>query len=142
MRKLFLYILCFMYCPFVSAQGWAELGIGSSALKANKRIFSVCADGSGNIYAAGEFNDSFGKPYVAMWSDVARNWRPLGTGINRLNANSNIYAVCSDKNNNIYAAGTFTNSLWPSAGYRYVAKWNGVNWAELQAGCYYVNLRR
>jgi hypothetical protein len=40
------------------------LGGGSNALNANSGIYSICADGKENIYAAGWFTDPSGFRYV------------------------------------------------------------------------------
>ncbi len=47
----------------VSKNSWTELG----ALNANNRILSMCTDDAGNIYAAGEFTNGNGNPYVAVF---------------------------------------------------------------------------
>jgi hypothetical protein len=53
-------------------------------------------------------------------------WSELG-GFNSLAANSSINALCTDKFNNVYAAGSFTNA----SGKQYVAKFDGIAWSEL-----------
>lgn len=65
-----------------------------------------------------------------LWQTINTNaqqgWSELG-GVNTLNANSIIFCATSDGQNNIYAAGSFTNA---SFNY-YVAKYDGINWSEL-----------
>ena len=95
-----------------------------NGLSANSSISTICSDSSGNIYAAGYFDNSSGKKYVAKWDGTS--WSELG-GLNGLAANSDIRSICSDASGNIYAAGDFINS----AGKKYVAKWNGISWSEL-----------
>jgi len=113
----------FLFCNFIKAQSWNELG-GLDGLAANERIWSVCSDTSGNIYAAGVFTNSSGKYYVAKYDGSA--WGELG-GLNGLAASYRITSVCSDASGNIYAAGGFQNS----SGNYYVAKYNGSSWSEL-----------
>jgi hypothetical protein len=48
----------------------------------------------------------------------------------RLNANFTISSTITDKYNNFYAAGGFTDT----SGYYYVAKWDGSAWSELLSG--------
>ncbi|MDZ4795715.1 MAG: hypothetical protein SGI83_15660 [Bacteroidota bacterium] len=56
-------------------------------------------------------------------TDSARNkWVELGTGNSFLNANGLINSICTDRNNNVYAAGNLRNGI---DGY-YVAKWDAT----------------
>ena len=119
---LFVVITCLIQCPLLHAQYWSELG-GLNSLKANYGINTVCSDPSGNIYAAGLFNNG-SRLYVAKWNGSI--WSELG-GFNGLAAFAEIKSICSDANGNIYAGGDFKNSL----GNYYIAKWNGINWSEL-----------
>ena len=48
----------------------------------------------------------------------------------QLNANVTVNSIVTDKYNNLYAAGGFTDT----SGYYYVAKWNGSAWSELLSG--------
>ena len=63
----------FLFCSLIKAQSWSELG-GVNGLAAIANIYSICSDASGNIYAAGYFNNSSGNWYVAKYG--------LTTGIN------------------------------------------------------------
>lgn len=129
MRKLLTLVSVLLVYSAAHAQAWIELGTGANALRANNSIWSLMADPSGNIYAAGGFTDSAtyisGHSYVARWNGNA--WSTLGTGANALNANNAIYSIVQDISDNIYAAGNFTDIN----GNQYVAKWNGTNWSEL-----------
>jgi len=97
---------------------WSELGI----LNASGQINSLCSDGI-NIYAAGSFTNSNGKPYVAKWN--GSNWSELG---NLNNSGDNINALWVDSLGNVYADNFFQNG--PTY-YHYVAKWNGSSWSNL-----------
>jgi len=129
MRKIFTLAAILLICSASQAQAWIELGVGPNALRANNTIWSLLADPSGNIYAAGGFTDSAtyieGHSYVAKWN--GSSWSTLGTDANALNANNAIYSIIQDISNNIYAAGNFVDN----SGYQYVAKWNGTAWSEL-----------
>ena len=111
------------------SQAWIELGTGGNALNANYTIYSIIADPSGQIYAAGGFTDSpsyiQGHAFVAKWN--GSTWTQVGTGANALNANNAIYSITQDLTGNIYAAGNFIDTN----GRQYVAKWNGSTWTEL-----------
>jgi len=106
---------------------WSELG-GDNSLAANDNLGALCADSSGNIYAAGSFTNAKGKYYVARWNSFNNTWSELG-GINGLAANSSIASMCMDSKGNLFAAGGFTDTL----GYYYVAKWDKLTdtWSEL-----------
>ncbi len=99
---------------------WVELG-GSNSLSANGQILSLCSDKFGNIYAGGSFlngpNMNNGNSYVAIWNGVS--WSELG-GINSLGANYPIWSICVDNENNLYAAGEFTNGAEFTMGSKYV----------------------
>ena len=124
------------------AHSWTQLGTGTSRLKANNNINSICVDRQGNVYAAGLFTDdtifTSGNRYVAKWEAGTGQWRELGTGVNSLNANSSINSICVDDSGNVYAAGNFRDVY----GQSYVAKWNGANWSELgglNTGSFFIN---
>jgi len=53
----------------------------------------------------------------------AQTWNELG-GTNALGAHADILALAVDDSNNVYATGNIENEL----GYKYVAKWNGIEW--------------
>ncbi len=57
-------------------------------------------------------------------------WVEVASATDTLNANANINAMCKDAAGNIYVAGEFTDSIFPT-GNRYVAKWNGNTWSKL-----------
>ena len=129
MKSLMLFfVLCFSNLSIYS-QSWTELGGVAPwfELHPNNTIQTICADLSGNIYAAGNFNDESGNYYVVKWD--GRKWAELGgtvPGI-ALNAIGPIYSVISDAFGNIYAGG----GLYDASGHVYVAKWDGNKWIEL-----------
>lgn len=92
----------------------------------NKCPNTIQVDRNGTLYAAGNFTNSEGKYYVAVYDGM--HWKELA-GSNRLNANGDIYAICASKNGQIYVAGDFTNK----SGYRYVACFDGNKWTELDS---------
>ncbi len=93
-----------------------------------QRISTMCQDVSGNIYAAGSFENAAGYKYVARWDGAS--WTELGAGAGALNANNTIVSICVDAVGNVYAAGSFTNSDTEA----YVARWDGTTWSELGTG--------
>ena len=108
---------------------WTELAGTNNTIVNSGLISSIAIDNEGNIYAAGSLVNSFGKNFVAKWSNANNSWSELG-GINSLSANSEIKSIVSDKQGNIYAAGWFRNIV---SGNCYVAKWskNSNTWTEL-----------
>jgi uncharacterized Rossmann fold enzyme len=120
-----------MVINIIQAQ-WTELG-SDHPLAANNLIFSITTDQAGNVYAAGEFSDTFTRTYyVAKWQGDSA-WVPLGTGANALKANGYIYSIATDAAGNVYAAGAFTDAQYQSSGNIYVAKWDGTSWTKLGA---------
>ncbi len=116
----------YMYVAKWDGTIWSELGTGINALKAHGPINSICVDDSGNVYAAGNFRNSYGESYVAKWNGA--HWNELAG----LHANLFINSICVDHSLNIYAAGTFSDT----GGHKYVAKWaNSLSaWTELGSG--------
>jgi hypothetical protein len=107
-----------------------QVGTGTDPLNAGGLyIETMCTDASGNVYAAGRFQDIGGKAYVAKWDGTA--WSEVGTGNNALDANDYILSICFDHAGHLYAAGKFKNS---GGLFAYVAMWNGTNWTEVGAG--------
>ena len=129
MKRISILVAIFSIYLSSHAQAWIELGANSSALNANNTIWSIIADPTGNVYAAGGFTDSptyiEGYSYVAKWNGTT--WAEVGTGANALNANNAIYAIHQDAAGNIYAGGKFLDVN----GKEYVAKWDGTTWSEL-----------
>jgi hypothetical protein len=90
-------------------------------------VNALAVDGSGNLYAGGDFTDAEGTSanYIAKWNGSA--WSALGSGMN-----SYVYALAVDGNGNVYAGGYFTTAGGTSA--NYIAKWNGSAWSSLGSG--------
>ena len=112
---------------------WSKLGTGSQAINANGSISHLTIDNIGNVYAIGGFTDSTiggqGHKYVAKWNGTT--WSALGVGTNALLANGSINTIATDKNGNVYVAGTFTDSAVLSKGHPYIAKWDGSHWNNI-----------
>jgi hypothetical protein len=95
----------------------------------NNRVFSLAMDGSGNLYAGGEFTTAGGLPanYVASWNGLS--WSALGNGMNE-----RVYALAMDGSGNLYAGGKFTFAGGPGMSANYIAKWDGAGWSALGPG--------
>jgi hypothetical protein len=106
------------------ASAWLEMPVSLQNYTLNGDVYSVCADGSGNVYASGSACDTGG--YNVIKFDGV-NWSWLGSGSNALNANGYISSLCTDAHGHVYAAGDFTNEN----GNEYVAVWDGTRWSEL-----------
>ena len=116
---------------FSYGQNWKALNPPLNIF--NGTIYASAIDASGNVYAAGGFEDSSGYEYVAAWN--GSRWSELGNGATGLNASGLIYSILTDKLGNVYAAGSFTNT----SGKRYIAKWDGSKWSELGTGANALN---
>jgi hypothetical protein len=132
MKKLAFFTALFLISQFNNAQIWTVLGgtVPGTAINANGNILAITSDATGNIYAAGNFNDSNGNSYVAKWDGV--KWSELGGTVagTALNANNWINTITTDAFGNVYAAGNFNTSIY--YGHNYVAKWDGTKWFELK----------
>jgi hypothetical protein len=73
------------------AQTWKEMG-GLDGLAATGRIFSICSDASGNVYAGGAFTNSNFHYYIAEYNS--------GTGIHPLASNFNVNIFPNPTNGN------------------------------------------
>lgn len=111
---------------------WSELGTGTNPLKANGEISALVSDKSGNIYAAGFFTNGAtnnnGFNYVAKWD--GSNWTELGTASDMMYYPGAILSLTIDKDDNIYAAGNFSDITGKSI----VLKWDGSSWSGLGSG--------
>lgn len=101
-----------------TGNSWDEVG-GLNALASTIGIAEMCFDNSGALLCG-----SNGKYRIAKWN--GNNWLELG-GTNSLTATDSPFTITCDKNNNVYVAGTYTNST----GSYYIAKWDGISWSEL-----------
>ena len=104
-----------------STKKWDELGslvTGGIPLKANGIINRLTTDHLGNVYASGNFTNSFGQTYIAKWDKVSNTWSNLGNQA----AGSNILV---DKFNNIYVDAYDTTNKG-----EYIAKWDGSTWSQ------------
>lgn len=83
---------------------WAD-GFGVPGTSGN--VYALAADGSGNLYAGGDFTVAGGVTanHVAKWNGSA--WAALGTG-----TNYSINALAADGSGNLYAGGYFTTAGW------------------------------
>ncbi len=123
---------------------WAKVGNAGSELNANNYVSSLCLGKSGAIYAAGAFTNNYDETYVAKYDASANIWSELGTGANGLHPHNAgygnkppIYTLCADRNNNIYAAGNFSDSISFDDDYMYVAEY-GISTLPVN-GCIYKN---
>jgi hypothetical protein len=114
-----------------NGSAWSIVGGTANGLHGNSSIKTIAVDGSGNVYATGDFTDGAnafaGHPYIAKFNGTS--WSALGTGSGSLNIpiSSDALAITADASGNVYAAGKFTDAQ----GNEYVAKWNGTAWSEL-----------
>ena len=114
-----------------NGSAWSIVGGTANGLHGNSSIRAIAVDGSGNVYATGDFTDGVnafaGNPYIAKFNGTS--WSAMGTGSASLNIpiSSDALALATDASGNVYAAGKFTDAQ----SNQYVAKWNGTSWSEL-----------
>jgi hypothetical protein len=100
---------------------WQSLGGGMNA-----KVWSVIADGSGNVYAAGDFTTAGGVSanHIAKWNGTA--WSALGTG-----TGGSVYGMTFDASGNLYVTGVFTVAGGVTV--HNLAKWNGSAWSAVSS---------
>jgi hypothetical protein len=135
-KKLIVFFLVFFLFPIATFAQWEELG-GTLSVRlthpsTRPEIHTLCTDDSGNVFAAGYFENSAGYYYVVKYNRKTKLWSELGdatTGGTPLNANNYITKIAADHIGNVYATGYFTNSF----GNTYIAKWDNTTnaWAAL-----------
>ncbi|MBI5773448.1 MAG: cadherin domain-containing protein, partial [Verrucomicrobia bacterium] len=105
---------------------WSALGTGMSGGTPTAVVNALAFDGSGNLYAGGEFTSAGGTSAsrVAKWNGSA--WAALGTGI------ANTVDALAVNGSDLYAGGNFSTAGGGSASR--IAKWDGSAWAALGSG--------
>ncbi len=131
MKSIYLLlVICYLLLTSATAQNWSKVGYAN--IKAS--ITAIKFDTYNNLYVAGEFDDSL-KPvnntHACVIEYNSYTWNKLGTGSNALKAYGWTNTLCSDKFNNIYAAGILKDT---ANNYEIVAKWNGAAWSQLGSG--------
>ncbi len=103
---------------------WSKLG-GAVSLNGGT-LYSIAVDTFGNVYTGGYLLDDSNKSYVAKWDGT--QWSVLG-GPNSIGISSNniITSIIVNSSGVVYASGR----LQDSAGYCFVAKWDGIKWSKL-----------
>lgn len=105
-------------------ENWSD---GFKANGADDPVSVLVMDGSGNLYAGGDFTAVGGVPanHIAKWNGIA--WSALGTGIDGA-----VTELVIDGSGNLYAGGDFGKAGGGVA--NRVAKWNGTTWSALGTG--------
>lgn len=132
-----------IYCAgqFVNAQisfyvaqfdgiSWSEVGgtDSTSFIQANYNgITALAVDSLNNIYAGGDFVNSFGRHYIAKWDGAS--WGELGgTGSSPFfQAYFGASSIKLDRSGNVYACGDWTDSSYNP----FIAKWDGTSWSQV-----------
>jgi hypothetical protein len=110
---------------------WSSLGSGMSGQsdRGALGVYALACDGSGNLYAGGNFTNAGGTTAwsIGKWNGSA--WSALGSG---MSSNGAVLALDCDSSGNLYAGGQFGYAGGVSAGH--IAKWNGSAWSALGSG--------
>ncbi|HQQ63603.1 MAG TPA: thrombospondin type 3 repeat-containing protein, partial [Pseudomonadales bacterium] len=105
---------------------WSALGNGLNG----GSVLALAVDGSGNIYAGGDFYGANGVSAtnaLAKWNGTV--WSALGTG---LNSSAIVRALSVDSSGNLYVGGVFNMAGGVAA--NCFAKWNGTVWSVPAVG--------
>ncbi len=110
--------------PTFSDANWVSLNPGMPG--ANADVYAIAVDGSGNVYAGGNFTiiGTVTAHSIAKWN--GGSWSALGTGMD--------YAVLAlaVSGTNLYAGGDFLSAGGVTASY--IARWNSSAWSALGTG--------
>jgi hypothetical protein len=111
---------------------WSPLGVGIEGFGAGAvpGVYKMALDGSGNLFAAGNFNQAggTGASHVARWDGA--NWYALGGTTSQgmthfIGQGQGLYY----DGTYLYAGGTFTEA--GSNIVNGICRWNGANWSAL-----------
>jgi len=118
--------------PTTANEGWSELGANFTSLYATTGTIRVVNYNQtlNKVYAAGDFTNSGGYEFVAVYDIVSNSWSELGNINPIIGATGSIRALVFDTNNNVYIGGDFRSM---SAGVVFVAKYTNSTgqWSEL-----------
>jgi hypothetical protein len=117
--------------PSTTNQGWSELGNFTSLYTTTGTIRVVNYNQTLNkVYAAGDFTNSGGYQFVAVYDITSNVWSELGNINPIIGAVGSIRALVFDTNNDVYIGGDFRNQ---SNGVVFVAKYTNSTgqWSEL-----------
>jgi hypothetical protein len=110
---------------------WSALGAGLGVSGGQFiPVRALAVDGSGNLYAGGQFATAGGQATtnIAKWNGIT--WSALSSGMGP--ADGFVLALAVDASGNLYAGGNFTNAGGIAA--TNIAKWDGSTWSSLGAG--------
>jgi trimeric autotransporter adhesin len=126
---------------------WSALGgdnFGGGAL--NSSVYALAVDGSGNLYAGGNFTDIKAGIFTINTADYLAKWTPSGgsgtwsaigsNGNSNGSLNGAVYAIAVS-GADVYVGGDFTdvrNGLLMLSSADYIARWDGAAWHPLGTG--------
>ena len=90
----------------------------------NGTVYALAVDGSGNLYAGGDFTNAGGASAnrIAKWNGFS--WSALGSGVDDV-----VEALAVDGSGDVYAGGRFATAGGVAA--NRIAKWDGSSWLAL-----------
>jgi hypothetical protein len=113
---------------------WIPLGEGIiDSTDKYFKIVTLGVDHTGNLYAAGSFNQIGGvmAHNIAKWD--GSSWNSLGAGLyTNEGSNARVFTIAFDRNGTLYAGGSFTSAGDSKA--RNIALWDGTAWSSLGSG--------
>lgn len=113
-----------------NGNAWSALGSGITGVN-NGAVEALTTDGSGSLYAGGNFTNAGGISVnnIAKWNGSA--WSALGSGMGGGNPHD-VYGLITDGAGNVYAGGSFVTAGGVTV--NGIAKWNGSTWSALSSG--------
>jgi hypothetical protein len=112
---------------------WSALASGGGTGIDGPLIRALTNDGSGNVYAGGDFTTAgdITANNIAKWDDSTSTWSALVSG-EETGTNGNVYALTIDNSENIYAGGNFDTAGGMTV--NNIAQWDGSAWSALTSG--------
>ena len=93
----------------------------------NGAVAALVVDGTGTVYAGGNFTTAGGVVANALARWNGATWSALGAG-----TDGKVLALVVDGSGTVYAGGDFTTAGGVAS--NYIARWNGTGWSTLGTG--------
>jgi hypothetical protein len=110
---------------------WTSLG-GISISSGTASVNALAVDGSGNVYAGGDFDMAGTTPAnsIAKWN--GSSWEALGNGTTYIGTPGSVQSIEIGSGSTLFVGGIFDQAGSVSA--NNIGQWNGTSWSALGSG--------